>query len=496
MLLVGLVVAIGILLLCGGLALRSYLQLQKMTQLYNAQKIKLEKSVQSQQELQTELSQLKNQVSRDILLDSLTGLPGRKVFEDRLEMAITQSARYQLTCGVMFLDIDRFKVINDALGHEVGDMLLKAVAESLKGCVRQVDTIARFAGDEFVFILPQLSKAETAAYVAQRALDAVATPIKVQGQDLYVTASIGIAVFPADGADAKTLVNNANNALHQAKARGRNIFQFYREGMHNKSRRELLLSSGLSDESIYQTLAIHYQPQVDLETKKIVCMDGGLVWQHPDLGLVGMEELLRLAENHGKSAALGEWLLRSACQDLLFWRAQGFIPKHIAIPVSLKQIENSHFIYKISSILQEMNLEPECLVLEISEPTIGVQVELLEKMLFMLKHIGVQISINHFGTGNLSLQNLHRLPIDIVKIDTTLTQDISVNKESAAIAKMIIALANSLQLTIVADGVESPNQKQALKELGCHIMQGNLFSRPSLAHEFNDGVIRNISASV
>lgn len=497
MILIGLVSIGVIILLLGGILLRNYHQLHKVKQQYISLQTSLSQRAQTQQELQTELTELKTQISRDILMDSLTGLPGRKVFEDRLAVAITQSTRYQLICGVMFLDIDRFKVINDALGHDIGDLLLKAVAENLQDCVRQVDTIGRFAGDEFVFILPQLSKAETAAYVAQRSLDAVSRPIKIQDQELYVTASIGIAIFPTDGADAKTMLNNANNALHQAKARGRNIFQFYREGMHAKSQRELILSSGVNNESIYQNLAIYYQPQVNLETKKIVCMDGSLIWQHPDFGAVDMEELLRIAENNGKSAALGEWLLRNACQDFLYWKAaQSFLPNHVCIPISLKQIENSHFIYKISSILQEMNIDPECLVLEISETVLGNQIDVIEKMLYMLKHLGVKIAITHFGAGQLSLQNLHRLPVDILKIDSSLTQDVSVNKESLAITKMIIALASSLQITLVAEGVESENQKQALKELGCHVMQGNLFSHPSLAHEFNDGVIRRISASV
>ncbi|EKD53883.1 MAG: diguanylate cyclase/phosphodiesterase with FHA and GAF sensor [uncultured bacterium] len=449
-----------------------------------------------QTQLTTNLRALQEKISYDVLIDLLTGLPSRKLFEDRLALTVQQSIRHQLTCSVMCLDLDGFKMINDALGHDMGDLLLKEVAARLSTCVRQVDTLSRFAGDEFVFIFSQIAKAETAAYLAQRLLDAISQPFLIDGQELYTTASIGIAVFPLDGHDGKTLLKNADLAMHQAKSRGRNTYQFYHEEMHTLSRRELMLTSSLHSETVYQEFSIYYQPQFNIETKQVVCMEAFLQWQQPDFGVIEFSEFIKVAENSGRMVAINEWLLRNACQQMVRWQEQNFIPPAIAVKISLKQLENAHFVHKLSQLLQEMRLDPSKLILEITEASLLSKIEQLEKMLHMLKHLGVQIAVNHFGAGYLPLCYLRRLPLDIFKIDTSLIHDIAVNKESEAIVKMIIALAKSLQAKVIAEGVESQKQKKLLHELGCMIMQGQLFSRPSLAHEFTASSVQNISENV
>ena len=436
-------------------------------------------------ELEREFDEYRERVSQESLIDALTGLPGRKLFEDRLTLAINQGIRYQLTFAVLSLDLDSFKVINDALGHDAGDALLKEVAERLKTGIRQVDSISRFAGDGYVFLLSQLSKAETAVYVAQRLLDSISQPFLVQGQQIYVTASIGIAVFPADGKSVRALLQCADNALHQAKSRGRNTYQFYHEDMQALSRRELILSSSLHGDAVYDQFLLYYQPQINLETKKIVCMEALLRWNHPDFGLISFDEFSRLMDNSGKSAAIGAWMLKRACDDFLMWKKNGIFFDRLSMRVSFKQLESSHFIHKVSTLLQEMAIDPACILFEITEASLQVKINVMERMLHMLKHVGVQIAINHFGAGHLSLQYLKRLPVDIMKIDSSLIQDITVNKESEAIVKMIVSLAKSLQVTLVAEGVESINQKQLLENLGCVVMQGGLFGQPSLPLEFN-----------
>ncbi len=469
--------------------------IQRLKQTSSALNAELEQNLQQRQELTQEITRLKEQVSSSELIDALTGLPSRKIFEDHLTLTIHQSRRHQLTCCVMFLDLDGFKIVNDALGYDIGDLLLKETAERLKTCVRQVDTLSRFAGDEFVFIFSQINKAETAAYIAKRLLDAIAQPFMEQEQELYLTASIGIAVFPGDGDDGKILLKNADIALSQAKLRGRNTYQFYQQEMHDLSRRELILSSSLHNETSYQHFNILYLPRIDLETKKIVCMEAILEWQHPDFGLVTFEEFSRLAEKNNNMIAIYEWLLRNACRDFMNWKQHNFHPQAISMQVSLKQLENTHFIQKISAILQETKFDPNNLVFEVTESSLLTKIDMVEKVLHMLKRLGVQITINNFGASHLQLQHLRRLPIDIFKIDRTLVYDIDTNQESEAIVKLIIALAKSLQSTVIAEGVENSNQKNALRKLGCMTMQGQLFSNPVVAKDFTENLVQSIHVS-
>ncbi len=474
---------------------RSLSHIQKLNQKRVSLTDRLKNLIKKQNQLKQNMVTLQKQFSDNVFTDPLTGLPSRKIFEDHLELTIHQSLRYQLTCSIMFLDLDGFKIINDALGYDVGDTILKEIAQRLKACVRQVDTICHFAGDEFVFIFSQIAKAETAAYIAQRLLDAVAEPLIIQEQELYITACVGIAVFPSDGTDGKVLLKNADAALRQAKLHGRNIYQFYRKEMHELSRRELILSSSLHHEINYQHFSVFYQPRVDLNRKKIVCMEAIVQWQNPDFGLVTFGELLRLAEKNNNLKVFYEWLLNKVCHDLMKWRENGFDPETISVQISLKQLESTQFIQKVATILKENKVDPSCLIFEIIESSLFTKIDLVEKMLHMLKRLGVKISINNFGATHLELYHLRRLPIDIFKVDRSLVYDVDSNRESEAIVKMIIGLSYSLQSQVIAEGVENANQRNALYSFGCAVMQGGLFSPPILATDFNEKVLQRIHES-
>jgi len=454
------------------------------------------KGVEQERALNVELADMKHRIERNIVSDSLTGLPGWQIFEDRLKQVLNQSKRHKLTFAVLFLDLDDFKIINDVLGLEAGDELLKEVAERLQASVRQMDTVSRFTGDEFVFILPQVAKPETSAYVAQRLLNAVAQPFRIRDQELFITASAGIAIFPTDGEDVSVLLQNAESALHQAKSHGDNNYQFYRREMHMISRRELILSSALHGSEIYKEFSLRYQPQVNIETKKIVCMETSLHWQHPDFGVISTDDFLRFAENTGTILVIGEWILRNACQQFVTWQSQGLHPQKISVNVSLRQLESPHFAYNVSHILQDLNLNPDHLILQISEMMLLTKLGLIEKTLRMLKQLGVNIGATDFGTGNIALQHLRSFPLGYLKLSSELITDITTNEETKAIVKMMVALTVTLQLQVIADGVESQEQKLVLKELGCPVMQGTLFSPPLLAEEFTTLVAEKIVENV
>jgi diguanylate cyclase (GGDEF)-like protein len=447
------------------------------------------------QKLESDYAELNHRFSAIVLHDPVTNLISRQVLEEKLQQTINQSKRHDMIFAVLFINIDEFDVIKGALGYDAGNLLLKEVAIRLQSCIRQVDTLSRFTGDGFALILPQLAKSEMVAYAAQRFLDVMSQPFLIDSQELFITISMGISIYPVDGSEVNWLLKNADAALLQAKARGHNIYQFYREEMQVMSRRELVLNTSLRSDSIYQEFTLYYQPQLDVDQRKIVCMEALLRWQHPELGLITPGEFLRLAENSGRIIAIGEWVLRAACQQLNKWKDIGFTP-NVAVNISMRQLENPHFTYKVSQILQETNVHPECLVFEVAEGLLPSKLDLIEKSLHMLKHLGVQIAIDDFGTGNLSLQHLRRFPIDCLKIDGSLIQDITTNQESQAIVRMINLLADSLHLDVVIEGVEYPKQKQLLMELGCYTMQGHLFCRAMLPQEFTKMLVQEINESI
>jgi len=459
----------------------------------NLSKVELDlaKEVDKKNIQNNEVAALKNRIETNILNDALTGLPSRQIFTDRLQQVLHQSARYNMAFAILFLNLDRFKIINDTLGLNAGDEILKEAAVRMQSSIRQLDSLARFGGDEFVFILTQLAKPETAVYVAQRLLETIAQPFHIQDQDVFITASIGIAIYPNDGDNSDVLLKNADNALHQAKRHGSNNYQFYQKEMYNLSRRELILNSSLRSKAIYRELQVYYQPQLNVEMKKIISMEAILQWQHPDFGHVPQEEFFPLAEATGIIVPIGDWLLRTACQQFKKWQSLTVFPQYLAVKISARQLESPHFAFTVSQILQELQLHPSVLMLEISEMMLYAKTGMIEKSLHMLKHLGIQIGLSDFGTGKLALQDLRSFPISYLKIAGALVKEIG-NKETGAIIQMIIALGNTLGLRVIAEGVENEDQKRLLIHAGCILMQGSYFSSPILAQDYSDIFEKNI----
>lgn len=436
--------------------------------------------------------ELENTIKKSIGVDQITGLPNRAIFDDRLKSAVYQSERSEMLFGVLFISLDGFKVVHEALGLNAGDEILKEAAYRMQSSIRKVDTLSRLSGNEFVMILTQLLKPENAIFVVQRLLTVLAQPFQVYDQDIFITANIGIAIYPTDGKEGEELLKNADNALNQAKLNGQNSYQFYQKEMYNLSRRELVLTSALRNSSIYNDLVIYYQPNVNIETKQILTMEAVLHWQHADFGLLKYEDFSRLIENSGNINDIGEWVLRTACQQFLAWKKAGLNPQSLMIRVCVKQLENAHFTYNVSQILKETGFNPHELILEISELILIGKLSLIEKSLYILKKLGIQVGLSEFGTGKIALQDLRNFSIDFLKMPDTLIQDISKNDETRAIVQMVVGLANTLGLRVLVEGVNTVEQKNALYELGCFIMQGNLFSKPLMPEEFTQLVEQEV----
>ncbi|MDX1900581.1 MAG: EAL domain-containing protein [Gammaproteobacteria bacterium] len=461
------------------------------------QQQQLQRQLQSQAEAyssqEVEIMRLKQEIVEKSLIDPLTELPDRQVFEDRLALTLLQSERYQQIFCIMSMDIDHFHIINEALSLEAGDQILRAVAKRLQESIRQIDTVSRIGGNEFLFLFPQIMKPETAGYIARRVLDDFARPFYIDEQEIYLTASLGIAVFPLDGKDVTTLIRNANSALRQAKTQGRNNYQFYRPEIQALSKRDLILDASLRQESVCQEFILYYQPEVHADTHRITCMVTLPYWQHPEFGLLPFNDFSQLAEFSGRINAIGEWLIRMACQQLVIWREHKFFPSAISVPLSLKQLENPHFVHTVAAMLQEYRLDPESLIFAITNTIFNTKIERIEKMLSMLKHLGTRLSINSFGTGSLSLHYLRRLSVDIFRIDPSLVKEMLKSHESESIVRMVVALANSLNATAVAEGVENLDQRNLLLSMNCKMMQGPLFGKPMTAQEVTTKTMQEIA---
>ncbi len=439
-----------------------------------------------EQNLREENSTLQNKL-RHTFADTITNLLGWQLFEDRLHHSIHEAERYQLTLGVLFVDIDDFRMINDALSYETGDLVLQEVASRLQTCIRQVDSISRFTKDTFVILLEQLAKPETAAIVTQRIMQSLQDPITVKDQDLYVTVCIGIAIYPTDGQDAASLLRSADHALHLAKEKGKQNYQFYQEKMHIRSSRELSITSKLNREAAFSEFALYYQPIVNVTNEAIVCMDVLMHWHHPELGMIEPQELFIYAEKQRKLNLLSEWLLQSACRQFKHWHSLGFTPDFLGIPLTMTQLEHSQFIYRLSQILQELAIKPECILLQIKESE-NVSLGAIEKAFNMLKFIGVKIAINNFGTNAFSLAFLKNFSIDFLKLDVSLVSDIETNQQAVALLKSILILTKNMSIQAIAQGVESDNQITILKDLGCILMQGQLLGAPLSEQEVTDKI--------
>jgi diguanylate cyclase (GGDEF)-like protein/PAS domain S-box-containing protein len=411
--------------------------------------------------------------------DALTGLPNRMLFDDRLAQALAHSRRRGARgLAIMALDLDRFKTINETLGHGAGDELLQAVAARLTSALREEDTVARLGGDEFLFLLPEIDDVEDAARVARKLLTELVTPFPVHGHELHLTASIGIAMFPLDGGDAETLIRNADTALYRAKEQGGHRYQLYAPAMNAIAFKRLVLENSLRRAIDREELRLHYQPLVSLQNGTFVGVEALVRWQHPELGLVSPAEFIALAEETGLIVPLTHWVLRTACRQMKEWRDAGLELMTVSVNISAQHFSAANLPEAVSEALSSAGLDGRHLCLELTESVMLENVEETIATLLELRKLDVKISIDDFGTGYSSLSYLKRLPIDTLKIDQSFVRNSPADADDAAIAMLIISMAHSLNLSVVAEGVETEEQMRLLRSQQCDIMQGYLVSRP------------------
>jgi len=414
----------------------------------------------------------------------VTGLPNRTLLLDRVTQAVATAARNNWHVAVMYLDLDQFKNVNDSLGHNFGDMLLKAVGQRLRSLVRSEDTVAHIGGDEFVVVLPNLKDHAHSSMVAQKILATIMQPYLIEEQELHITASIGISICPNDGNDGLALLRTADTAMYQAKASGRNKFEYFAPEMTARAQETLRVSNDLRRAIERKEFVLHYQPQIDLTTGHIVGAEALIRWQHPEWGLVFPGKFIGVAEDTGLIQPMGEWVLREACRQNKAWQAAGLPHIDMAVNLSAKQFEHNQIERLTKEVLRESGLDARYLELEVTESMIMQNVEQAISVMNMLKTIGVKLSIDDFGTGYSSLSYLKRFPLDKLKIDQSFVRDIEADEGSASIVTAIIGLAKSLKLRVIAEGVEKEMQLGFLRRGNCDEMQGYYFSKPIPAADF------------
>jgi diguanylate cyclase (GGDEF)-like protein len=418
------------------------------------------------------------QVRHQAYHDALTGLPNRAYFSERLGETITLAQRTEQTCALMFVDLDRFKIVNDSLGHEAGDSLLKVVAERIHACLRGSDLLFRMGGDEFTIILPQIASPEDVAFVARRVQEAVAAPVSVHEHELAVGATIGIAVYPGDGESAEALLKNADAAMYSAKENGRGRHAFYRTAMNQRASQRLGLEVALKKGFRDGEFTLYYQPRVDAADRRIVALEALLRWVSPTRGVVPPGEFIGVLEDTGMMTMVGEWVLRSACTQICRWRDEGRAPLRVSVNVSSVQFQNSAFVPMVQRVLRETGAPPELIELELTESLLMANVEQARNTIDALKALGLQISIDDFGTGYSSLNYLRQFAVDYLKIDRSFAIDIAGNPRDRAVVVAIIELAKALDITVVAEGVETEAQAAFFSDAHCSELQGFLFCRP------------------
>ena len=415
--------------------------------------------------------------------DALTGLPNRNLLADRITQSLANAQRYNLPVAVLFIDLDNFKFINDSLGHALGDRMLIIQAERLHKCIRSGDTVARYGGDEFVVVVSNLDRNEDAAVVAHTIQEMVSRPFTIDGHEFGITCSIGISLYPKDGRDVDSLLKNADAAMYRAKEQSRNSFQFYTSEMNDKVVERMVIEQHLRHALEMQQLVIHYQPQVELINGRIVGVEALLRWHSPELGLVSPDRFIPLAEETGLIVPIGEWVLKSCCQQNKAWQDAGLTPLTVSVNLSARQLQKKDLSAVIAGILRETGLHPRFLELEIVESMVMKNVESAVAIMKELKGLGIQLSMDDFGTGYSSLSYLKRFPFDRLKIDLSFVRDIIIDPESAAIARTIISMAHNLNLRAVAEGVETEEQLAYLRLHGCDEIQGYYVSPPVTARE-------------
>ena len=408
--------------------------------------------------------------------DALTGLPNRTLLQDRLKQAIAHASRSDSRVAVLFIDLDYFKHINDSLGHQIGDCLLRMVAERLLHCVREGDTVARLGGDEFVLTLPQLPDSADAAVVAQKALSALSAPFLCEGHDLHVGGSIGISLYPEDGKDVETLMRTADTAMYHAKEKGRGNYQFFTPALNKAAQRQLALSNALRHALMHNEFTLYYQPQVNMESGAIFSAEALLRWHQPGRSPIACSEFITVAEETGLILPIGDWVLREACMQLKKWHEQGFKNMVVSVNLSARQFFQQNFPNSLRNILDQSGIPAECLDLEITESMLMKRSEDNMATLNRLSGMGVKLSVDDFGTGYSSLSYLQRFPVDALKIDRSFISGIGQDTNDTALVTAIISMAQSLQLKVLAEGVETQEQIQFLRAHGCLSAQGHYYS--------------------
>ena len=424
--------------------------------------------------------------------DQLTGLPNRILFNDRLENSLIQAKERQGMLAVMFLDLDRFKIINDTLGHAVGDRLLEKVSQRLIYCLREYDTVARWGGDEFIILLPQIHSEKDAIQVAERILQTFDEVFHIESHELYVKTSIGISLYPLGGQNSDNLVKNADSALYQAKELGRNTYQVYSPEMNAKAVDFLNLENNLHHALERGEFVVYYQPQVNIHQGKVLQMEALVRWQHPEFGLICPVTFLNLAEQSGLILSLGKWVLKTACKQCKAWLDAGFSISGVTVNLSLRQLQRSRLLETVEQVLAETGLNSQFLELEMTEKVVMQNLELSRSIFAELSQIGIKISLDDFGLGYSSLVTLKQLPINTLKIGNSFIHDITDSEIDTAIVQAVIALGKGLNFRVVAEGVESKTQKKILQKIGCSEMQGYLFSVPVDAEKATNMLKKNI----
>ena len=428
--------------------------------------------------------------------DALTDLPNQVLFKDRLKQAIAYSRRTDQMHAVLLLNLDRFKTINDSLGYTAGDRLLQSVAQRLTSCVRESDTVARFGSDEFAVLLTQIGRPQDAANAARAIKEVIDQAFIFDEQEVFVSTSIGISLYPHDDRDTAGLLKAAGTALERAKVQGGNNYEFYTAGGTTRALKQLVLESNLRGALDRTEFVVHYQPQVAIPDFHLVGMEALVRWKHPSLGLLYPSEFVPLAEDSGLIVALGDWVMRTGCLQNKAWQDAGLAPMRLSVNFSARQFQQATFIASVAEILQETNLDPRWLELELTESSIMKEPEQAIEKLHELKLMGIKVAIDDFGTGYSSLNYLKRFPIDTLKIDKTFVSDVCKDPHDTAIVRAIITLGHALDLTVIAEGVETQEQLQYLSSLGCDVVQGFLFSKSLEARVFEELLIEQRRAEI
>jgi len=440
--------------------------------------ISLSLEIKKRRLVQEELSAQKDKLHYYAHYDALTRLPNRVLFDDRLNQAIKQAQRHKTKVAVLFIDLDHFKGVNDSMGHKAGDQLLVEVARRLQGKIRQTDSIARLGGDEFTIILDQISDNDVVVEITQTLLKAMEEPIELFHQPFYITLSVGVAIYPDDGYSSEVLLKNADAAMYQAKDDGRNTYQFYTRLMTEKAFERIVMNASFRNALEKKEFIVHYQPQVDVRTGHFIGMEALVRWIHPDMGLLSPSKFLSFAEDTGLIIPMDHWVMTTAMTQFRIWYEEGLNPGVLALNVSMKQLQKEFFVEGIQQLLNDTGCQPQWIELEVTEGQVMENSDTLIQRLGEIKELGVGLAIDDFGTGYSSLSQLKRLPIDKLKIDQLFIHGLPDDDDDVVIVKTVISLAQNMGLAVIAEGVETEQQKEFLLQHDCYCMQGYLYSLP------------------